>query len=608
MSGVRRRGPIRLLSLALCLAALVACQTPLTTARPSPTPSSGGDSRVLAADAKLFAGDYDGAEAAYRSLAASNVPGGAAHLSTLLAYESRFSEAVAQAQAAVELHADSDSLARLTRALDWGQDVDAAVQAGARAVATKPVAVLAHVFYSEALADAGRYDAARRELGLAEDMGGDAFVQAEIDREWANYYRSHGDAQSELNYTELAVKTQPRFPERQLDLIRFDYGNQREDAARALSDKLLAAHAKSYPLLVAAADAALVGGDTERAPSLYRAAAGVRPEGAEAAVGLAEVAALVQRDFNAAHDVLLAALQRDATSSAVYEFLRYLDLLVLKKDPAAELGPIAPQRPGQLAADRKAAMDAANGVRSALGVVALQEDPALDEAAQAHAYYYLFNANQSQVSGTGIIAEDSSLPGYTGSRSIDRDRHFGYGGARGVELANHLLTAPASVHSSANSVYHRLPLLDREVVAAGYGEARVGPIGISVLDLGAGPPATGDPIAYPADGQSDVPAAFVGAEVPDPLPQGSITPAGYPVTLVVGGAQQLAVTTGRLLGRDGKEVASYTLSPGNQIGASQWALVPKRPLEPGTKYTVEVSGTVDGQSFSRRWSFTIANR
>jgi Cysteine-rich secretory protein family len=609
MSGVRGRGPTRLLLAALCLAVVVtACQAPITRARPTPTPSAGGDHRVVAADAKLFAGDYDGAEAAYRSLAESGVAGAAAHLSTLLAYENRFSEAITQAQAAVALKADSDSLARLTRALDWGQDIDGALDAGAKAVAARPVEALAHVFYSEALADSGQYDAAQRELRTAEDMGGDAYVQAEIDREWANYYRSHGDSQSELNYTELAVKAQPRFPERQLDLIRFDYGNQRQDAARKLTDKLLAPHMKSYPLLVASADSALVGGDADRAASLYRAAATARPEGAEAALGLAEVAVALQRDFNGAHDILLAALQRSPGSSQVYEFLRCLDLLVLKKDPASELAPIAPQRPAQLAADRKAALDTVNAVRAAAGAPALREDPALAEAAQAHAYFYLFNASQQQVSGTGVVSEDASLPGFTGARSIDRDRHFGFGGARGVELANHVLTPVGSVQSSVDSVFHRLPLLDREVVAAGYGAARVGPIAISVVDLGTGPAGAGDPVIYPADGQTGVPPAFVGNEVPDPLPQGAVTPTGYPVTLQIGGAQQLSVTTGRLLGPDGKEVPSYTLPPGTQLGSSQWALVAKRPLAPGGRYTVEVSGTVDGKDFSKRWSFTVSER
>ncbi len=610
----RVRGPVtaRLFPLVLAVAA-VACQTPLsplTSARPGAIAQSSTsvDRRVLAADAKLHAGDYDGAESALRSLAASRVPGAAAHLSTLLAYEMRFQEAIAEAQAGVQLKADSDSLARLTRALDWAQDINGAVQAGARAVTAKPVEVLAHVYYAEALADAGRFDAARPELRTAENMGGDAYARAEIDREWANFHRVRGDDQSELNYTRLAVKAQPRFPERQLDLIRFDYANQRSDTARSLTDRLFQSHPRSYRLLVAVADAALAGGDVQRAPSLYRAAADVRPEGAEAALGQAEVQVALQRDFTGAHDLLLAALKRDPTSSALYEYLRYLDLLVLKQDPAAELDPISPQRPAALAAERKTALDVLNSRRTAIGLPALRQDPALEEAAQSHAYFYLFNASQAQVGGTGISNEDASLPGFTGVRSIDRDRRFGFTGARGIELASHLLTAGGSVQNWIDSVFHRLPVLDRETVVAGYGAAHVGPIAIAVLDVGAGPAAAGDPIVYPADGQSDVPGVFVDNEVPDPLPQGAITPAGYPVTLAVGGAQQLNVTSGRLLGPDGKEMASYTLGPGNQLGQSQWALVAKEPLQPGARYTAEVSGSVDGQDFTRRWSFAVAGR
>lgn len=610
MSRVPRTRSACLPFLALCMA-LVACQAPLPRSSATPSPkatTSALDRRVAAADTKLYAGDYDGAEAAYRTLADAGVPGAAAHLSTLLAFENRFQEAVAEAQAGVQLRADSDSLARLTRALDWSQDVDGAVAAGARAVAAKPVEPLAHAFYSEALADAGRFAEAQRQLYAAESLGTDANTQAEVDREWANYYRAHGDSDSELNYTELAVKAQPRFPERQLDLIRFDYANQRTSDASTLTDKLLAASGKSYRVLVAAADAALIGGDVNRAPSLYSAAAGVAPGGAEAALGLAEIDVALQRDFNGAHDVLLNALKNDPTSSGVYEYLRYLDLLVLKKDPAAELGPIAPQRPAAMAADRKAALDGVNAARSAAGLPPVREDPALDEAAQAHAYYYLFNASQSQVSGTGILTEDASLPGFTGARPIDRDRHFGFNGARGTELANHTLSPAASSQSIIDSVYHRLPAVDREIVAAGYGGARVGSIAISVLDVGAGPAAAGEPSVYPADGQTGVPAAFVGNEVPDPLPSGAIPPVGYPISLQVGGAQQLKITSGRLLGPDGKEVAVFTFDPGNQVGQNQWAMTARQPLTPGARYTADVSGTVDGTDFTKRWSFTVTGR
>jgi uncharacterized protein YkwD len=605
MSRVRGGAATRMLVPVLCLA-IVGCQGPLARGAPAAAPGSPTDRRVVAADDKLMAGDYPGAEAAYQPLVAASVPGAASHFSTLLAYESRFQEAIAQARAGVALRTDSDSLARLTRALDWGEELDAAVQAGARAVATKPVVPLAHVFYSEALADSGRYDLASRELRTAEEMGGDAYVQAEVYREWSNYYRSRGDSQSELNYTELAVKAQPGFPERQLDLVRYDYGNQRPDAARTTTDRLLSGHARNYRLFVGAADAALTGGDATRASSLYLAAAQARPDGAEAAVGLAEIDAVVNRDFNAAHDLLLAALQRNRTSSAIYEFLRALDQQVVGRDPAAELGPIAPQAPPDVANDRKAALDAVNNLRTSHGLPAVQEDPALAAAAQAHAYFYLFNASQSQVSGTGIVTEAPALPGATGATALDRARHFGYGGPRATELASHVLTPGGSVQNWIDSVFHRLPLLDRATTAVGFGEARVGSIAIAVLDTGAGPAGTGEPVVYPADGQADVPVAFSGAAAPSPLPQGAQAPAGYPVTLEVGDAQQLHLGTSRLLGPDGKEVPSYTLAPGGQLGANQWALLARQPLEPGARYTAEVTGTVDGADFTQRWSFTAA--
>jgi hypothetical protein len=31
------------------------------------------------------------------------------------------------------------------------------------------------------------------------------------------------------------------------------------------------------------------------------------------------------------------------------------------------------------------------------------------------------------------------------------------------------------------------------------------------------------------------------------------------------------------------------------------------PLKPGATYTAEVAGTVDGQPFSQRWSFTVTS-
>src|SRR5581483_2161190 len=99
---------------------------------------------------------------------------------------------------AVDERPDSASLARLTRAYDWSLDVPAAVATGARAVAVQPVDPLAHVFYSEALADAGRFAEAEAQLRAAERAAPpDGYTRSEIYREWANYYRDRQETQSE---------------------------------------------------------------------------------------------------------------------------------------------------------------------------------------------------------------------------------------------------------------------------------------------------------------------------------------------------------------------------------------------------------------------------
>ena len=603
MSEVRRRGVLRLLVSALLLS-VAGCQVPAARAQPGPSVTSPGqDRRVAAADARLVAGDYDGADAAYRALAEARVPGGASHLSTLLAYENRFPEAVAAAQQGVDLSADADSLARLTRALDWSEQVDAAVAAGARAVAARPTTALAHTFYSEALADSGQFAASVHQLELAESLPGDRHVQAEIDREWSNYYRALGDIQSELNYTELAIRAEPGFPERQLDLIRYEYGDQRTGAARTLADRLLAAHPKNYRLLLAAADAALSGGDTVRASSLYQAAAAIHADSAEAALGQAELAVAVSHDFAAAHDMVLQALRQNPGSAALYQYVRYLDLLLLGRDAAPDLAPLDPQPPPDVAAGRKTLLDHVNTIRSSLGLAAIREDPALDEAATAHAYYLLFNAGQ-QTTGADVSAEEASLPGFIGAAVLDRDRHFGYAGSRAAELVSNRFTPAGDAEGWLDGVFHRVPLLDRQTTSIGFGQAGLGPLVYAAADVGVAAPAAGDPVMYPAANQRGVPAAFTGNEVPDPLPRDALTPTGYPITLQVGDSQKLAIGSGRLFGPDRKEVPSYTLGPGAPLGDGQWVLIPERPLGQGT-YSVEVTGTVDGQNLTESWSFTV---
>lgn len=563
---------------------------------------------MAAADAKFFGGDYAGAETDYRSLAAAHTVGAASHLALLLTYESRFSEALVQAREGVKARSDSSSLARLARALDWSFDVPAAVSMGAQAVAAKPVDPLAHVFYAEALADSGRFRDAEAELRAAEKQGStDPYVNAELDREWANYWRDRQDGQQELNYVQLALKAQPRFPERRLEVARYQYVKKNQEAAQGVLAALKREMPGNYWVMTAGGDAAFLGQDFPQAVDLYRTAAAARPGGEEANLGLAEIAVAQQRDFRGAHDQLLQALKANPSSEPIYLYLRYLDLLVLKIDPETDLKDVARPSPAHLAASRQGALDKLNRIRSGLGLQPLRPDPGLEEGAEAHSYYFLFNYGQPQLQGLGIHTEDPALPGFVGVNGLIRARHFGYAGVRGSEVINHVYTPEAAIQIWLDSVFHRYPMLGPETVAGGYGEAQLGFLSVSVYDFGIGEPGHGEPVVYPAPGQRDVPAAFTGNEVPDPVPTGGSYPVGYPITLQVGSAAALEVAVSRLTDAAGQDVPSYVLLPNREVGPGEWALLAKQPLKPGATYSVEVSGKLDGADWSKRWQFTVTD-
>jgi tetratricopeptide (TPR) repeat protein len=593
---------MRSLAVAAALAAaLAACQG---TSGPEPNPSAGQP--LVAADKKLFSGDYEGAETAYQQLLKQGVPDAGAHYALLLDYEGRYREAVVQAGAAVAAHSDSAALARLTRAYDWADDVPSALDAGARAVKAAPVDPLAHVFLSEALADAGRYDDAQRELkSAAQADRSDPYLQSETYREWGNYYRDRGDVQAELNNLELSRKAQPGFPERELELARYQYLAQRVDLGRAaLQEAVKGAH--SPALLVAAGDVALIPLDLDTAAQYYAAADQAAPSGsARAEIRLAQVATMGKRDFKTAHDELVGALKKDPSQSDAFQFLSHLDQLVLKVDPATDLEAIGPAPP-DLGAARKSALDTVNAARQRAGLGAVTEDPNLDAAAEAHAWYVTFNFGQTSLAGLGVHEEQAALPGFTGAAPLARDRAAGYTGNRGAEVIDHVYTPQAAVGVWIDSVYHRFPLVSPEARLAGYGEATIGPLTVAVMDLGLGPAASTPPVVYPADGQTGVATAFTDNEIPDPVPTGTKLPVGYPITLATGAASNLQVTAAKLTDSTGKDVPVFVLNPGKEVDTGELALLPQQPLKNGSAYSVDVEGTLDGQPLSKKWSFTTA--
>jgi uncharacterized protein YkwD len=593
------------LSLPALLLLIAACQAPFSsTVTSSPAPSI--DSRLAAADSAFYQGNYDAAQSAYQRLVQSNVAGADSHLATLYDYEGRYAEAVTQAQQAAGAHPDSESLARYSRALDWSDDVAAAVEVGARAVAAQPAHPLARIAYAEALSDSGRLEEARQQLLAAERMPADAFAKAEIERGWALYDNGVQDPASQLNHILLARKYQPQFPERDISLARFDLAHSKNQDAGKILDQVASRGQHNYRVLVSAADSAFLGGDLQRAQRYYSTAAQLMPNGSEAAVGYAEVLLLGRKDAGAAHDVLAQAAGR-SNSGELAQFLRQLDILILKRNPDIDLAASATAAAAGSAADSaKAALQAVNSKRGAAGLAALTEDPSLDQAAQAHAYYYLFNLADPAVSGATAHNESSKNAGYTGDDPLARSRRFGFAGGRVGEVIDHTYTPNAAVNDWMDAPVQRLQALTPEAQTAGYGEAKVGAFSITVLELGEAAPGSAQASVYPPEGAS-VPAVFNGNVTPSPLPASTAYPVGYPVTIQVGGAQKLTVSTAKMAGPGGADVATTPLDP-TQLSPSQWGVVPTHPLTAGATYSVAVTGTVDGQPYSKTWSFKVVSK
>jgi uncharacterized protein YkwD len=117
-------------------------------------------------------------------------------------------------------------------------------------------------------------------------------------------------------------------------------------------------------------------------------------------------------------------------------------------------------------------------------------------------------------------------------------------------------------------------------------------------------------IVYPAPGQRRVSLWFPGNEVPDPLPQTKDKLAGFPITLTFPRQKRIEKVQAHLRDGKGRDLDVWLSTPespanSNYNGSQQntICLIAKKPLEPNTRYAVEVSAAVDGKRWSAKWQF-----
>jgi uncharacterized protein YkwD len=585
------------------------------------------DAPALAtAQADFFANRYTVAEADYRKYIAAHPADSTGHAAyaLFLNYNRRFSEALAEAQTAIGRGPNDVFAAAVdTRVHDWSaqspDDIRAAARLGAAAIKLGPRSALAHVFYSETLADSGDSATAQHEIDVARPLASGAYEKAEVEREAANLAIDQADKAAQLTHLLAARTIQPDWAERTRELAEYYYAAGDTAKATAEFQHAIAMAPKDANLRVTLGTVALDQEDVATAQAAFAAANQLKPHDASIESTLGMTTFATNRDTASAEALLRAASADSPADVAIAEllegFLRYIerkpaaaDQIVVGKPPREPINPDA-RFPMSIKALRQAtnqaALDAINAARAKAGLAAVRLDDRVTEGATSHAYWWLFNLALPDVKGLGIHKEVGGTPGFTGVSMRDRATTFGYPLASMAEDITHRGTPAGAMSDWVDSVYHRFPIMRPDLDVIGFGAALGGGLPIDVMDMGYRNEA-GDPtqeVLYPAASQTQVPVAFLGNELPDPVPPGGKYPTGYPITINFNPRVSVQVHEWSVTDDTGQRVDAYTIAP-SIADENVYTILPKSPLKPGVVYHVHVIASIQGRSATRDWGFT----
>jgi uncharacterized protein YkwD len=269
-----------------------------------------------------------------------------------------------------------------------------------------------------------------------------------------------------------------------------------------------------------------------------------------------------------------------------------------------------PNAPGSPTLTGDAALDGYNWInyrRQVAGLPTLTRNAKLDQASLGHSNYLRVNNTVSHTQTVGA-------PGFTGATETDRLQAVGYnltlpyaygevisaaGDSSGFYHAEQLVTA----------IFHRFVLMEPIFREVGVGVSTGGGRTYFTADLatvaGFGPGlGRGNAAVYPAANQTLVPRNFFSdSEAPDPVPNQNEV--GYPISIQGDNDARLQVQTFTVRPRGGTDLTVRLLSPGStDTPVSAAAIIPLSVLKSATVYDVTFTGTIDGITLNRSWSFT----
>ena len=240
-----------------------------------------------------------------------------------------------------------------------------------------------------------------------------------------------------------------------------------------------------------------------------------------------------------------------------------------------------------------------NHYRTLASVPKVQLDYDLSRDCQKHANYLKINSVDLRVVGLQAHTEDPHAVGYSAAGAE----------AGGSSVIYQGVTAPEAVDNWMCTLYHRLGLLDPNLLYVGFGSGG----GYQVMDVVRGrvglPYAVSGEALCPPPGMPDTPREYK-VEIPHPIPGDEVL--GVPITVEFFGAvgdNILNVQTQLTDLAADQAVPCYVQWPGEPF-LREWdldrliAIIPKQPLAGGRMYRVTVQAWVDGTPWRAEWDFT----
>jgi hypothetical protein len=265
-----------------------------------------------------------------------------------------------------------------------------------------------------------------------------------------------------------------------------------------------------------------------------------------------------------------------------------------------------------------------NAYRQTCGFPAVQQNTLLDQATQKHAQYMVLNGDQ------GSDVEASGNPGFTGvdymARAISAGwpQSVGVGGgwagwfANGSGIVANEQLGQMLVGFWSTAVYHQFLVAGVPVNFVGLGVAQTSSNAYQQIALasesvainGASISQSSSPMTFPCQGVTGIPYKVQG-EVPQPPGASS---SGYGPSIAVMGniGDQITLTQASIIDTTNGQVIPMNVldsatDPNKELTPYNAAAYPVAPLSPNTSYEVNLSGAVNGQPFSRSFTFTTGN-